>query len=54
MRLILMAFLLMPATVFCQQLKKEVSFGKVTKEELLNNTCDFDKDAEAVGEHSEA
>jgi hypothetical protein len=43
-----MALLLMPATVFCQQLKKEVSFGKVTKEELLNNTCDFDKDAEAL------
>lgn len=48
MRLILMAALLLPCAIFGQFKKDKVSFGKVSKEELLNNTCEFDKDAEAV------
>lgn len=48
MRLILWAMLLLPAAAFCQSKKDKITFGKVSKEELLNNTCDFDKDAEAV------
>ena len=48
MRLLLMAILLLPATLFSQSKKESIVFGKVSKEELLNNSCDFDKDAEAV------
>lgn len=51
MRLILMAALLLPCAIFGQNKKDKIVFGKVSKEELLNNTCDFDKDAEAVVLH---
>ena len=48
MRLLLMAVLLLPATIFSQSKKENYTFGKVSKEELLSTTCEFDKDAEAV------
>jgi hypothetical protein len=48
MRLILIAALLLPATIFSQFKKENYVFGNVSKEELLETTCDFDKDAEAV------
>ena len=48
MRLILIAVLLLPATLFSQFKKENYVFGKVSKEELLETTCDFDKNAEAV------
>ncbi|MBL7699157.1 MAG: DUF3857 and transglutaminase domain-containing protein [Chitinophagaceae bacterium] len=48
MRLILMAALVLPCAIFGQSKKDKITFGKVSKEELLNNTCEFDKDAEAM------
>src|SRR6476620_7100167 len=48
MRPILMAVLLLPATIFSQSKKDNIVFGKVSKEELLATTCDFDKDAKAA------
>lgn len=48
MRLILMAVLVLPCALFAQEKKSKITFGTVTKEELLNNTCEFDKDAEAM------
>lgn len=48
MRLILMAVLVLPCALFAQEKKSKITFGNVTKEELLNNTCEFDKDAEAM------
>jgi hypothetical protein len=48
MRPILMAVLLLPSTIFSQSKKDNIVFGKVSKEELLATSCDFDKNAEAV------
>ena len=48
MRLILMMIVVLPATLFSQFKKESYTFGKVTKEELLETKYDFDKDAEAV------
>lgn len=48
MRHLLMAVLLLPATIFSQSKKDNITFGKVSKEELLATTCEFDKNAEAV------
>jgi len=48
MRLILIVMVALPLAALCQSKKNLPSFGKVSKEELLNSTCEFDKDAEAM------
>src|SRR5215213_4426896 len=48
MLLFLLAVILLPLTLFSQTKKDKYIFGKISKEELLESTCDFDKDAEAV------
>ncbi|MBO9572398.1 MAG: hypothetical protein J7497_09350, partial [Chitinophagaceae bacterium] len=48
MRLVLLAVLAMPLSLFAQADKKAPSFGKIDKSDLEMKTCDFDADAEAV------
>lgn len=48
MRLILFAAFLLPLAALSQTKKTFPVFGKVDKEELTTNSCEFDKDAEAM------
>jgi hypothetical protein len=49
MKFLLLSFLLLGSFRLCGQKNSDVpAFGSVTKEELLKNECDFDKNAEAV------